>query len=202
MRIGTSICFTVMGLAACAQTPVYTAPYTTLAPVTLEPPLLVTLDVSYAKDGKPDTKRAQELSAQLHDALAEGGTFRPADGAAAAGTLSIELEDAAVTAKSSLWGTLSADVGHLLVAQPEFSPQGRRTARQFMVSIRYTPVAGMPVSHDYSNPIVIVTNNTQDPTDLIPMQDRKHAELAFISNDLNGFAADMAHPATAAPRSP
>jgi hypothetical protein len=191
-----------MGLAACAQTPVYTAPYTTLAPVTLEPPLLVTLDVSYAKDGKPDTKRAQELSAQLHDALAEGGTFRPADGAAAAGTLSIELEDAAVTAKSSLWGTLSADVGHLLVAQPEFSPQGRRTARQFMVSIRYTPVAGMPVSHDYSNPIVIVTNNTQDPTDLIPMQDRKHAELAFISNDLNGFAADMAHPATAAPRSP
>jgi hypothetical protein len=191
-----------MALAACAQTPVYTAPYTTLAPVTLEPPLLVTLDVSYAKDGKPDTKRAQELSAQLHDALAQGGAFRPADGGAAAGTLSIELEDAAVTAKSSLWGTLSADVGHLLVAQPEFSPQGRRTARQFKVSIRYTPVAGMAVSHDYSNPIVTVTNNTQDPTDLVPMQDRKHAELAFISNDLNGFAADMAHPATATPPSP
>ncbi|HEY1774049.1 MAG TPA: hypothetical protein VGH91_12755 [Gammaproteobacteria bacterium] len=200
MRIGTSICFTVLGLAACAQAPVYTAPYTTIAPVTLTPPLLVTLDVSYAKDGKPDTKRAQELSAQLRDALAQGNAFRPADAGAAVGALSIELDDAATTTKSNLWGTLSADVGHLLVAQPEFSPQGRRSARLFKVMIRYTPVGGSAVSHDYSNPIVTVTNNTQDPTDLVPMQDRKHAELTFIGNDLNDFAAGMTHLAT--PRSP
>ena len=202
MRAVTFICFTTLGLVACAQTPVYTPPYTTLAPVTLDPPLLVTLDVSYAKDGKPDAKRAQELSTQLHDALAQSGAFHPADAGTAVGTLSIELEDAAVTGKSTLWGTLSADVGHLLVAQPEFSPQGRRSARLFKVSIRYTPTGGAAVSHDYSNAIVTVTNNTQDPTDLVPMQDRKHAELAFISNDLNDFAAGMAHPTAVTPPSP
>ncbi|MFI4921807.1 MAG: hypothetical protein ACHQAZ_09235 [Gammaproteobacteria bacterium] len=202
MRIGTSICFTMLGLAACAQTPVYTAPYTTVPPVTLDPPLLVSFDVSYAKDGKADTKRAQELSAQLHDALAQGSAFRPADAGVAAGVLSIEVEDAAISTKSSLLGTLSAEVGHLLVSQPEFSPQGRRSARLFKVTIRYAPTGAAAVSHDYSNAIVTVTNNTQDPTDLVPMQDRKHAELAFIENDLNDFATGMLHPSAVAPSSP
>jgi hypothetical protein len=170
--------------------------------VALDPPLLVSFDVSYAKDGKADTKRAQELSTQLRDALAQGNAFRPADAGATVGVLGIEVEDAAITTKSSLLGTLSAEVGHLLVSQPEFSPQGRRTARLFKVVIHYTPMGGTAVSHDYSNAIVTVTNNTQDPTDLVPMQDRKHAELAFIENDLNDFATGMAHPSAVTPPSP
>ena len=199
MKIRVLICITVLGVVACAQTPVYTPPYTTLAPVTLDPPILVTLNVSYMKDGKPDAKRAQELSAQLRDALTQGGAFRTVDAGSAAATLSISLEDDATTGKLSFLGTLSADVGHLLVSQPEFSPQGRRTARLFKVTLRYTPTGGAALSRDYSNPIVTVTNNTQEPTDLVPLQDRKHAELSFISNDLNAFAAELAHPPAATP---
>jgi len=195
MKIRTLICFTALGMVACVQAPVYTPPYSTLAPVTLDPPLAVTLSVSYTKDGKADAKRSQELSAQLLETLAQGGAFRSADTATAVGALSIEVEDDAVTAKTSLLGALSADVGHLLVSQPEFTPQGRRTARLFKVTIRYTPTGGAAVAHDYSNPIVTVTNNTQEPTDLVPLQDRKHAELAFIGNDINAFAAQFAHPA-------
>ena len=49
-----------------------------------------------------------------------------------------------------------------------------------------------PLERDYASPIVTVTNNTQDPTDLVPLQDRKHAEATLIANDLNLFMAEFA----------
>jgi hypothetical protein len=183
-------------LAACAQQPLYTSPYTDAPPVVLAVPLPVSLGVTYSKDGKRDAKREQELAAQLAAALAAGRAFRPVADADAAGKLMIQVEDNATTKHRSLLATLSATLGHLLIGQPEFTPEWRRSARALDVDISYTPSAGSPQSQIYTNALVTVTNNTQEPTDLVPVQDRPHAELALIGNDLNSFAAGLASPAS------
>jgi len=193
-------CVVALGLVACAQQPLYTPPYTSAPAVSLSPPLPVTLAVTYSKDGKPDAKRAQALAAQLHDLLAAGQSFSPAAGSAAAGTLTIAVEDNATTKHLSLFAGFSAMLGHLFIGQAEFTPQGRRTARALDVDIRYAAGSGAAQSQVYTSALVTVTNNTQEPTDLVPMPDRDHAELTLIGNDLNLFAAELAKPpVTASP---
>ncbi|HEY3645203.1 MAG TPA: hypothetical protein VGM16_07680 [Gammaproteobacteria bacterium] len=182
-------------LAACVQQPLYTPPYTRAPPVSLAPPLPVTLVVTYARDGKRDAKREQELMGQLHDLLASGESFQPVQAAAAVGTLTVAVEDNATTKHRSLLGTLSAALGHLLIGQPEFTPEGRRTARALDVDISYAPGAGPAQSQIYTSALVTVTNNSQEPTDLVAVPDRAHAELTLIGNDLNLFAAGLAKPA-------
>ena len=127
----------------------------------------------------------------LADSLAEAGTFQPVALALADGKLEITVDDAAGTPKKSMLAGFAATVGHVLVSEPEFTPQGRRTPRELQVHISYTPTVGEALEHAYANTLVTVTNNTQSPTDLVPMQDRKHAELALIGNDLNAFAAEL-----------
>lgn len=183
----------VMLFAACAQQPVYTLPYSSAPAVSLAAPLPVTLTVTYSHDGKRDTKREQELAVQLHDLLTAGQAFRVAGNADAAGTLSITVGDNATTQHRSLFAGFSAMLGHLFIGQAEFTPQGRRTARALDVDIRYAPGgSGNEQTQIYTNALVTITNNTQEPTDLVSMQDRKHAELALIGNDLNLFAAVLA----------
>jgi hypothetical protein len=191
-RLGTVF---VLGLAlvACAQQPLYTPPYTSAPAVSLTPPLPVTLAVTYSKDGKPDAKRAQALATQLHDLLAAGQSFSPVEGAAA-GTLTVAVEDNATTKHSSLFAGFSAMLGRLFIGQAEFTPQGRRTARALDVDIHYAPASGVAQSQVYTSALVTITNNTQEPTDLVPMPDHDHAELALIGNDLNLFAAGLAKP--------
>jgi hypothetical protein len=181
-------------LAACAQQPVYTPPYTSAPAVTLAAPLPVTLAVTYSKDGKRDAKREQELTSQLSAALAAGQAFRPVADADASGKLVIQVEDNATTKHRSLLATLSAVLGHLLIGQAEFTPEGRRTARALDVDISYTPNGAAIQSQIYTSALVTVTNNTQEPTDLVAVPDRAHAELALIGNDLNLFAAGLAKP--------
>ena len=185
-------------LAACAQQPLYTPPYTSAPPVSLTPPLPVTLAVTYSKDGKRDAKREQELASQLRDLLASSQGFQPVTGAGGAGTLTVAVEDNATTKHRSLLATLSATLGHLLIGQPEFTPEGRRTARALDVDISYTPSGGTAQGQIYTSALVTVTNNTQEPTDLVPVPDRAHAELALIGNDLNLFAAGLAQTQAAA----
>lgn len=180
-------------VTACAQQPLYTPPYTSAPPVSLTPPLPVTLSVTYSRDGKRDAKREQELTAQLHDLLAAGQSFQPVQGAAA-GTLTVAVEDNPTTKHLSLMAYFSALLGHLFIGQAEFTPEGRRTARALDVDIRYTPGSGSAQSQVYTSALVTVTNNTQEPTDLVPVPDRAHAELALIGNDLNLFAAGLAKP--------
>jgi hypothetical protein len=184
-------------LAACAQQPLYTPPYTAAPAVSLTPPLPVTLAVTYSRDGKRDAKREQELTAQVHDLLAAGQSFQPVAAAGSTGTLTVAVEDNATTKHRSLLATLSATLGHLLIGQPEFSPEGRRTARALDVDVSYTPAGGAAQSQIYTSALVTVTNNTQEPTDLVPVPDRAHAELALIGNDLNLFAAGLAQPQAA-----
>ena len=186
-------------LAACAQQPLYTPPFTSAPSVSLSPPLPVTLAVTYARDGKRDPRREQELTGQLHDLLAAGQSFQPVQ-AGAAGTLTVAVEDNATTKHRSLFAAFSALLGHLLIGQAEFTPEGRRTARALDVDISYAPGASAPQSQAYTSALVTVTNNTQEPTDLVPMPDRSHAELTLIGNDLNLFAATLAKPP--APASP
>lgn len=193
-RSSMAILWLVLLLGACAQQPLYTAPYTTAPAVTLAAPLPVMLSVTYSKDGKRDAKREQELTAQLTAALAAGQAFRPVASADAAGVLAVAVEDNATTKHRSLLATLSAALGHLLIGQPEFSPEGRRTARALDVDISYTPKGAAAQSQIYTSALVTVTNNTQEPTDLVPVPDRAHAELALIGNDLNLFAAGLAKP--------
>lgn len=195
--VGVTWLTAVALLAACAQQPTYIPPYSSAPSVSLTPPLAVTLVVSYAQDGKRDAKREQELAAQLRDLLAAGQSFQPVTGAGGAGTLTVAVEDNATTKHLSLLGTLSATLGHLMIGQAEFTPQGRRTARALDVDISYTPANTATHSQVYTSAILTVTNNTQEPTDLVPMQDRKHAELTLISNDLNLFAAGLAKPQAA-----
>ena len=183
-----------LAVAACAQQPIYTPPYTSAPAVSLASALPVTVAVTYSKDGKRDAKREQELAAQLHDLLAAGQSFRPAAGGEAAGTLTVAVEDNATTKHRSLFAGFSALLGHLFLGQPEFTPEGRRIARALDVDISYVPAAGVPQSQVYTGALVTITNNTQEPTDLVPMPDRKQAELALISNDLNLFAANLAKP--------
>ena len=154
--------------------------------------LPVALTVTYATDGKPNPKRAQELVAALTDSLAEGGGFKPAAPGETAGRLEITVEDKPATAKKTGFAGFAVSVGHVLASEPEFTPQGRRTVRDLQVQIRYTPATGAPLERSYESPLVTVTNNTQDPTDLVPMQDRKHAEPTLIGNDLNMFMAEFA----------
>lgn len=189
-------CVMVLGLAigACAQQPIYTPPYTSAPAVSLAPPLPVTLNVTYSKDGKRDPKREQELAAQLHDLLAAGQSFRPAGSGEAAGTLTIAVEDNATTKHRSLFAAFSALLGHLFIGQPEFTPEGRRIARALDVDISYASAAGTPRDQAYTGALITITNNTQEPTDLVSMPDRKQAELALIGNDLNLFAANLAKP--------
>lgn len=178
--------------AGCAQPDIYAEPYTRVEPSVLAAPLPVALTVSYSKDGKPDPKRAAELQATLVANLAQGGAFQAAAPAQAGGKLEISVADVSGAPKRSFLAGISATVGHALVSQPEFTPQGRRTPRELQVHISYTPATGSPVDKAYANTLVTVTNNTEAPTDLVPMQDRKHAELALIDNDLNAFAAELA----------
>lgn len=203
MRLATRLSTVfILGLAlmACAQQPLYTPPYTSAPAVSLTPPLPVTLVVTYSKDGKSDAKRAQALVAELHDLLAAGQSFSPAANGAAAGTLTIVVEDNATTKHLSLFAGFSAILGRLFIGQAEFTPQGRRTARALDVDIHYAPGSGAAQSQVYTSALVTITNNTQEPTDLVPMPDRDHAELTLIGNDLNLFAAELAKsPATAAP---
>ncbi len=195
MRLATRLSTVfILGLAliACAQQPLYTPPYTSAPAVSLTPPLPVTLVVTYSKDGKQDAKRAQALASQLRDLLAAGQSFSPVGGSAA-GMLTIAVEDNATTKHLSLFAGFSAMLGRLFIGQAEFTPQGRRTARALDVDIRYVPGGGGGAqSQVYTSALVAITNNTQEPTDLVPMPDRDHAELTLIGNDLNLFAAELA----------
>lgn len=195
MKPGSTVSMLGLGLlmAACAQQPLYTPPYTSAPPVSLTPPLQVTLAVTYSKDGQRDTKREQELSSQLRDTLAAGQGFQPVQGGGA-GTLTVAVADNATTKHLSLLATFSAILGHLFIGQAEFTPQGKRTARALDVDISYAPAGGAAQSQVYTSALVTVTNNTQEPTDLVPMPDRKRAELTLIANDLNLFAAGLAQP--------
>ena len=179
------LCVAALFALGCAQQPIYTTPFTSAAPVTLTPPLAVTLSVTYSKDGQRDAKREQELTVQLTEALASSAAFK--------------LEDGATTKHKSLLGSISVSVGHLLVSQQEFTPEGRRTVRVLDVDIAYTPNGGTVQTEAYASPLVTITNNTLEPTDLVPMPDRKRAELTLIGNDLNSFAAELAK-AQAAPK--
>ena len=195
-----SVSFAALSLlVACVQQPLYTPPYTRAPVVALAPPLPVTLVVTYGKDGKPDAQREQELAGQLRDLLSAGQSFQPVTGAVAAGTLTVSVEDNATTKHVSLLAGLSAMLGHLFIGQADFTPQGRRTARALDVDISYTPAGGTAQNQVYTSALVTVTNNTQEPTDLVPVQDRKHAELALIGNDLNQFAAGLAPRAPSSP---
>lgn len=178
---------------ACAQQPVYTQPYVTAEAAAFAAPLPVSLSLTYATDNKPNPKRAQELQAALSDALSSGSGFKPAaPGEQAGGKLEISVEDNAAGAKRSKLAGFTATMGHLLVGGAEFTPQGRRSMRELAVEIRYTPANGAALDRDYACPIVTITNNTQDPTDLVALQDRKHAETTLIANDLNLFMAEFA----------
>lgn len=179
-------------LAACVQQPLYTLPYTSAPPVSLAQPLPVSLAVTYSQDGKRDSKREQELAAQLRDLLSAGQNFRPVQATEAAGTLTVAVENNSTTKHLSLMGTLSVALGHMFVGQSEFTPEGRRTARALDVDISYAPGSGAAQTQVYTSALVTVTNNTQEPTDLVPVPDRKHAELTLIGNDLNLFAATLA----------
>lgn len=186
--------------SGCAQPEIYAEPYATVEPAAFAAPLPVALTVSYGKDGKPNPKRATEIQAALADSLSKAGAFQPVTPAEALGKLEITVEDVSGTPRKSMFAGITASVGHAFVSEPEFTPQGRRTPRELQVHISYTPAAGNPVDRAYANTLVTVTNNTQEPTDLVPLQDRKHAELALIGNDLNGFAAELQkHAGPAAP---
>lgn len=177
--------------SGCAQPDIYAEPYTTVEPVALAAPMPVTLTVSYAKDGKPNPKRAAEIQAALTDSLSKAGTFQPVAAAQSGDKLEIMVDDVSAAPKKSMFAGITASVGHVLVSEPEFTPQGRRTPRELQVHISYIPATGNAQDHAYANTLVTVTNNTQEPTDLVPMQDRKHAELALIDNDLNAFVAEL-----------
>jgi len=178
--------------AACAQQEVYTEPYASLEPQVGAAPLPVTLSLSFTVDGKPDAKRRQEILADLGDAVEASGAFKLVAPAAAVGELKVAVDDSKGGPKSSFLGTIGASVGHVLVSEPEFSPKGRRTARELHVEISFVPTGGTAIDQSYSSKLITVTNNTQDPTDLVSLHDRRHAELALIGNDLNGFAAALA----------
>lgn len=177
--------------SGCAQPDIYAEPYVTIEPVAFAAPLPVALTVIYAKDGKPDAKRAAEVQAALTDSLSKAGAFQPVAPAEALGKLEIRVDDVSGTPKKSMLSGITATVGHALVSEPEFTPAGRRTPRELQVHISYTPAAGGAQDHAYANTLVTVTNNTLEPTDLVPMRDRKHAELTLIENDLNGFATEL-----------
>ena len=196
----TSLCLATLFAGGCAQPVVYTEPFVTVDAASLSQPLAVSLDVTYTKDGKRDGKREQELKTSLRTALSQGRAFRVVDDASSTGRLSLSLQDVAEGQTHTLLGAISASVGHVFAGQQEFTPQGRRTARDLHLEIRYVPGAGAPLDQSYMSKLVTVTNNTQDPTDLVPLQDRKHAELILIENDLNAFAAGLVKsPAPATP---
>lgn len=185
-------CAAALVATACAQQPIYTQPYTTAPAAAFAAPLPVMLTVSYTTDGKPNPKRAQELEAALTDSLTAGGGFKSVAPALASGTLDITVEDKPATARKTGFAGFAVTVGHVLASEPEFTPQGRRTVRELVVQIRYTPANGAALERAYESPLVTITNNTQDPTDLVPLQDRKHAEPTLIGNDLNQFMAEFA----------
>lgn len=193
------ISLTALLVAACAQQEVYTEPYASLGPQAGATPLPVTLSLSFTVDGNVNAKRRQEILADLGDTVEASGAFKVVEAAAAAGELKVVVDDNKGSPKSSFLGTIGASVGHVLVSQPEFSPQGRRTARELRVEISYVPTGGAAFDQSYSAKLITVTNNTQDPTDLVSLHDRRHAELALIGNDLNGFAALMAKDRTRTP---
>lgn len=186
-------------MAACAQQEVYTEPYASLEPQGGAAPLPVTLTLSFTVDGKPDAKRRQEILADLGEAVEASGAFKVVAAAGAVGELKVAVDDNKGGAKSSFLGTIGASVGHVLVSQPEFTPKGRRSSRELRVEISFLPTGGTAIDQAYTSKLITVTNNTQEPTDLVSLHDRRHAELALISNDLNGFAALMAKDRTAAP---
>lgn len=177
-------------VTACAQPEIYTEPYVSVGPTAYVTPLPVRLITTFSVDGKPNAKRRQEVLAGLGRVVDASGAFKIVD--AAAGELTVAVDDSRVKTNRSFLGTLSASVGHVLISQPEFTPEGRRTARELHVTITYAPAMGTVFEKAYTAKLITVTNNTQDPTDLVSLHDRRHAELALISNDLNGFAAVLA----------
>lgn len=190
---------TALLVGACAQQEVYTDPYASVEPQAGAAPLPVTLSLSFTVDGKPDAKRRQEILADLGAAVEASGSFKVVEAATAVGGLKVSVDDNKGSPKSSFLGTLGASVGHVLVSEPEFTPKGRRTARELHVEISFVPTGGTAIDQSYSAKLITVTNNTQDPTDLVSLHDRRHAELALIGNDLNGFAALMAKDRTRTP---
>lgn len=186
------LCLAALFAAGCAATPVYTEPYTSLPAVTLASPLPVSLKLSYTVDGKHDGKHEQGLTTALSDSLNQGGAFKT-DAQPSEGTLEIAINnDKSTGGTRSLLKGIGATIGHVLVSEPEFTPEGRRTVRDLHVTITYTPPGGAVINHDYTSKLVSVTNNTQEPTDLVPLQDTKYPELSLVENDLNDFAAELA----------
>src|SRR5690349_15232297 len=112
MKPSILACMVTMAVAACAQQPVYTQPYVTAAPAAFAAPVPVALSVSYARDGKPDPKRAEELKAALTDALNTGSGFRPAAPGQAGDKLEIIVDDRAGTPKKTGFAGFTAAVGH------------------------------------------------------------------------------------------
>lgn len=188
-----------LALSACAQQPVYTQPYVLTPPAAFAASLPVNLKVSYTTDGKANPKRAQELEAALSDSLTAGSGFKPAAAGETGGQLEVSIEDNAAGTRRSLLAGFTAAIGHLFLGGAEFTPQGRRTMRELAVEIRYTPASGTPLEREYASPIVSITNNTQEPSDLVPMQDRNHAEATLVVNDLNLFMTEFAKGPAPAP---
>lgn len=194
-----SACAVGFLLSACAQQPLYTEPYPTVAPAPLATPQIVQFTVHYSKDGTRDVKQEQVLSQALSPRIEAAGVFKvtpPSDGNLP--RLAIVVSNAAGDEPQTLLGGLSATVGHVLVSQPEFTPQGRRSVRKLRVEISYTPYGRPAQDHVYMSKLVSVTNNTQEPTDLVPLKDPGNAELALVANDLERFSAEFSQ-AQAAP---
>ena len=178
--------------AACVQPEVYTEPYTSFGPQPYAQSLPVTVVLVFTVDGKPAAKRKQEIAADLPAVVDRTGAFKVADATMAKGVLTLAVDDGQGKSKGSFLAGIRASIGHVLVSEPEFTPQGRRTVRELNVDIRYAPADGAPFAKAYVAKLVTITNNTQEPTDLISLHGRKHAELALIGNDLDAFAAALA----------
>ena len=184
-------------VTACAQQEVYTEPYVSIGPTGYATPLPVRLNVSFNVDGKPNAKRRNDILPALGRVIDTSGAFKIVHAAVAAGQLEISIDDTQVKHNEAFLGTLSASVGHVLISQPEFTPQGRRTLRELQVAITYIRTISSTFQQTYISKLITVTNNTQDPTDLVSLHGRRHAELTLIGNDLNVFTAAFAksHPA-------
>jgi len=192
------ICAAALLAAGCAQQPLYTEPYPSVQLTPLATPQVVTLTVRYFKDGKRDVDQEQALGKALTARIDAAGVFKvtpPSDGNLP--RLEIEVNNASGDETPTLLGGLSATVGHVLVSQPEFTPQGRRSVRKLRAEISYTPYGGPAQSHVYTSRLITITNNTQEPTDLVPVKEPGQVELTLVGNDLDRFTAEYAQAQTA-----
>jgi hypothetical protein len=184
--------------AGCAQQPLYTEPYLSVQPTPLATPQTLTLTLHYFKDGKRDVDQEQAMGKALAARIDAAGVFKvvpPSDGNLP--RLQIEVNNASGDESQTLLGGLSASVGHVLVSQPEFTPQGRRSVRKLRAEISYTPYGGSAQSHVYTSRLITITNNTQEPTDLVPVKEPGSVELTLVGNDLDRFTADYSQAQTA-----